>query len=176
MVRLHFILVLFFGIFGSVELVAQQKNWEATQTDIRFFIRNAGLEVEGTFGQVTGTFVTQGPDNLPLLIVGTAKVKSIDTGIGLRDSHLRSKEYFNAASFPELRMQLISINEKTARFNVSIRGKSKTYDIPYTWKLSQNQGLFAADFTLNRLDFLVGGKSMIMGDEVIVKIKLTLKK
>jgi polyisoprenoid-binding protein YceI len=174
MVRLLYLLVFVGGFFSATSTSAQQKNWTAVKTDIRFYIRNAGLEVEGKFDQVQGTFVTD-MRNTPVLVVGTAKVKTIDTGIGLRDSHLQGKDYFNASGFPELRMQLLSVEEKTAKFNVTIKGKSKTYEIPYVWKVVQDQGQFSVSFKLNRRDFGVGGSSLMLSDEVIVKINLSLK-
>jgi len=174
MVRARFFLLLFFGMLGFAQVEAQQKNWTAVKTDIRFYIRNAGLEVEGKFDDVKGTFVTD-QRSMPVLVIGTAKVKSIDTGIGLRDSHLQGKDYFNAAAFPELRMQLLSINDKTAKFNITIRGKSKTYEIPYVWKVVQDQGQFSVSFELNRRDFGVGGSSFMLSDDVNIKINLTLK-
>lgn len=174
MVRLLFIGMWAVLLLGSSHLSAQQKNWTAVKTDIRFYIRNAGLEVEGKFDQVQGTFVSD-ERNVPVLVVGTAKVKSIDTGIGLRDSHLQGKDYFNAAAFPELRMQLLSVNEKTIKFNVTIKGKSKTYEMPYVFKVVQNQGQFSVSFKLNRRDFGVGGSSLMLSDDLTVKINLSLQ-
>ncbi|MDP2189000.1 MAG: YceI family protein [Sphingobacteriaceae bacterium] len=168
------IVVFAIAFLSASNTLAQQKNWTAVKTDIRFYIRNAGLEVEGKFDQVQGTFVTD-ERNLPVLVVGTAKVKSIDTGIGLRDSHLQGKDYFNAAAFPELRMQLLSVTEKTIKFNVTIKGKSKTYEMPYVWKVVKEQGQFSVSFKLNRRDFGVGGSSLMLSDDLFVKIDLMLQ-
>lgn len=161
-------------LLGSTPALSQQKNWTAAKADIRFFIRNAGLEVEGSFGEVQGTFVTD-ERNLPVLVVGTAKVKSIDTGIGLRDSHLQGKDYFHVAAFPEMRMQMLGVDDKKIRFNVTIKGKSKTYEMPYVWKVVQDQGQFSVRFKLNRRDFGVGGSSLMLSDDLIVQIKLSLQ-
>jgi polyisoprenoid-binding protein YceI len=174
MVRLLYLLVFVGGFFNATITSAQQKNWTAVKTDIRFYIRNAGLEVEGKFGQVQGTFVSD-QRNMPVLVVGTAKVRSIDTGISMRDNHLQAEEYFNAADCPEIRMQLLSIDEKTAKFNVTIKGKSKTYEIPYVWKVVQDQGQFSATFKLNRRSFGVGMSGFLLGDDVTIKINLSLK-
>lgn len=174
MVRSIFFLLLLGSLVSAAQSSAQQKNWTAVKTDIRFYIRNAGLEVEGKFDQVQGTFVTD-ERNVPVLVVGTAKAKSIDTGIGLRDSHLQGKDYFNAEAFPELRMQMLSVTDKTIKFNVIIKGKSKTYEMPYIWKVAQGQGQFSVSFKINRRDFGVGGSSLMLSDDLIVKINLSLK-
>jgi polyisoprenoid-binding protein YceI len=167
--------VVLFLLVGILRGQAQQHHWVATNSDIRFFIKNAGLTVEGSFGQLTGTFVTSGASHLPVLVIGLAQVKSIQTGIGLRDLHLQGKEYFDAVNFPEIRMQLLGIQGKLAKFSVSIRGISKVYEMPFLWQQFGNKGQFVAEFKLNRRDFNVGGKSLFLSDEVLVKIKLDLR-
>ncbi|MFN3529289.1 MAG: YceI family protein [Bacteroidia bacterium] len=159
----------------SQGLLAQQQAWEAAETSIFFYIRNAGLEVEGKFEQVAGQFITRQADGLPVLITGKARLSDINTGIGLRDSHLQGKDYFHATKFPEIEMQMVEVNAKTIRFNVRIKGKSKVYEMPYVFKSNGKSGEFEAVFTLNRRDFEVGGRSLIMADEVKVKMVLKLK-
>lgn len=153
-----------------------QQSWEATKTKVTFVIENAGLEVEGKFDQVSGQFVTDSAGVKPVLVTGVAKVKSIDTGIGLRDRHLQAKDYFFASQYPELRMQLLGIEGNKARFAVIIRGKSKTYLVPYIWNQQAGKGQFKCSFNLNRLDFGVGGSSLITANEVAVSIELDLRK
>jgi polyisoprenoid-binding protein YceI len=154
--------VLFLLLFRTVSVQAQQQQWAAVKTDIRFYIKNAGLEVEGSFDELAGTFVSVGPQRLPILVMGVAQVKSIRTGIGLRDSHLQAKAYFDAASFSEIRMQLVSIEGKNAKFSVTIKD-------------TRDKAHFSAVFKLNRRDFKVGGGSMVLADEVLIRIKLDLR-
>jgi polyisoprenoid-binding protein YceI len=169
------VVVVLFVLLGILQGQAQQYNWDAKKADIRFFIKNAGLTVEGTFEQLTGTFVTEGNQHLPVLVIGLARVKSIQTGIGLRDSHLQGKDYFDADNFPEIRMQLLGIQGKLAKFSISIRGISKVYEMPFFWQQIGDKGQFVVEFKLNRRDFDVGGKSLLLSDEVLVKIKLDLR-
>ena len=167
--------VLFLLLFRTVSVQAQQQQWAAVKTDIRFYIKNAGLEVEGSFDELAGTFVSIGPQRLPILVMGVAQVKSIRTGIGLRDSHLQAKAYFDAASFSEVRMQLVSIDGKNAKFSVTIKGQSRLYEMPFEWKHTRDKAHFSAVFKLNRRDFKVGGGSMVLADEVLIRIKLDLR-
>lgn len=150
--------------------------WEATTSRVSFTIDNAGLTVNGKFGEVEGQFVTDVAGKVPVLITGVAKVKSIATGIGLRDRHLQGADYFDAKRFPELRMQLLNADEKTARFAVIIRGKTKTISVPYVFKTTGERAVFSCSFELNRRDFGVGGASLIMSDKVVANIELDLRK
>lgn len=152
-----------------------QQFWKATKTEVRFFIKNAGMEVEGHFDQVSGTFVTRLADQQPVLIMGVVQVKSIDTGVKLRDAHLQTASYFNASKFPEMRMQLIGIDAQRAKFNVLIRGVNRVYEMPYEWRHSPEGGQFTATFKLNRRDFKVGGNSLMLDEEVSVRIALDLQ-
>lgn len=171
-----FVLFIFILLHSSLQAQTNQQAWEATQTRVTFVIQNAGLEVNGKFEQVEGQFVTDAAGKQPVLVTGLVKVKSIDTGIGLRDRHLQGKDYFFTSQHPDLRMQLLGVEGNKARFAVIIRGKSKTYLVPYIWNQQAGKGQFKCSFTLNRRDFGVGGSSLIMADEVAVSIELDLRK
>lgn len=162
-------------LVATLSLNAQQLVWEAVNSKVQFTIQNAGLEVAGRFTRVEGQFVTDALGKSPVLIIGRAKVKSMDTGIGLRDRHLQGSDYFDAAKYPELRMQLLDISGNQARFAVVIRGKSKTITVPFSWEKRGSTGYFRCNFKLNRRDFGIGGSSLIMGDEVTVSIDLEVR-
>lgn len=162
-------------LLSSCSLFAQQQAWKAKEVNVQFVIRNAGLEVEGIFTEVAGTFITDQATNLPVLIIGKVKVRSIDTGISMRDNHLRGEDYFDVASHPDLQMQMLSATSTQIRFKVTIKGESKIYEMPYTWRQVGDKGSFNATFKLNRRDFGVGGRSMMMADELMVKLQLILQ-
>lgn len=171
-------LLISFFLFFAVTTISQPKQlaWEAVSTQVTFTIDNAGLTVNGKFDAVEGQFVTDLASKLPILVTGVAKVKSIDTGIGLRDRHLQGADYFDAKKYPELRMQLLDADEKTARFAIIIRGKTKTISVPYVLKATGDKAAFKCSFELNRRDFGVGGASLIMSDKVVANIELDLRK
>ena len=173
MTKFFLALLLFFG--ATFRIDAQQLVWEAVSSKVQFTIQNAGLEVVGSFSKVEGQLVTDAQGKIPVLIVGRAKVKSIDTGIGLRDRHLQGADYFDAAKHPELRMQLLDISGNQARFAVIIRGKTKTITVPFSWEKTGNTGRFRCSFKLNRRDFGIGGSSFIMGEEVKVSIDIEVR-
>ncbi len=53
-------------------------------------------------------------------------------------------------------------------FDVSIKGTTKEIKVPFSLK----QGVLSGYFDLNRRDFGVGGRSLILGDEVKVTCRL----
>jgi polyisoprenoid-binding protein YceI len=155
---------------------AQQQAWEPEKVDVSFSIRNAGSEVQGKFGQVSGQFVTDANTKLPVLIRGVAKANSINTGIGLRDRHLQSRAYLNVEKFPDLSFQMVQVTADQLTFYIRIKGEEQLIKAPYRWRSSAGSGFFELSFPLNRRDFGVGGSSLTLSDDLMVNVQLTLKK
>jgi len=66
-----------------------------TQCTVSFQVINAGLEVDGTL-KVKSTNIRFDPDNLRAASIQvSADPSSIETGIGIRDKHLRRSDYFD---------------------------------------------------------------------------------
>lgn len=152
-----------------------QSDITKTKTDIRFTIKNAGLNVEGTFSeaQTTIRFDEQNPELAAFAAV--VAVGSINTGIRARDRHLLKEDYFHAAQYPDIRMKSRKVSRKDSQhwegeFDLTIRGITKTLTIPFTYRKTAERAIFTAQFSLNRLDFQVGTSSWLMGDEVKVRV------
>ena len=75
------------------------------QCTVNFTVINAGLEVEGTL-KVKNANIRFDPDNLrQATIQVSGDPSSIETGIGIRDKHLRRSDYFDTNTYPEIRLQ-----------------------------------------------------------------------
>ncbi|MCC5938940.1 MAG: YceI family protein [Lunatimonas sp.] len=142
---------------------------------IRFQIKNAGITVEGTFSD-WAVEVDFDPKKLKhSSIRGTANPTSIDTGIKLRDKHLLGRQYFNTGSFPEIRLESKAFratgkNAFIGVFDLTIRDISRELEIPFTVIQAGSKRRFAGEFVIDRLDFGLGEKSLVLSDEVIVKV------
>jgi polyisoprenoid-binding protein YceI len=106
-------------------------------------------------------------------------IRSLKTGMGLRDSHLMKEEYFDPEKFPTVLYRSNSI-ERTpdghfiSKGTLTLKGREKPVVIPFTFEINGKKGHAKGTFTINRLDFGVGGKSMNMGDNVTIAIDLPL--
>lgn len=78
-------------IFFSVAMAAQTFKPVDAGSIIKFTIKNFGLPVEGTFTDLQGeiTFDIQNPANGKFNV--SVDANSINTGIEMRDNHLRKK-------------------------------------------------------------------------------------
>ena len=68
---------------------------------VKFEVKNFGSAVNGNFKKVTGQVQYDGKHLEKADVKASVEVGSIDTGIGARDHHLESKEFFDVSKFPQ---------------------------------------------------------------------------
>ncbi|WHM36402.1 YceI family protein [Streptomyces sp. BPTC-684] len=74
---------------------------DPAHSSIGFTVRHAMVtNVRGSFGEHEGTLTLDGTDPAASTAVIDVKIASVDTGIGDRDNHLRSADFFDAEQFP----------------------------------------------------------------------------
>ena len=81
------------------------KTWniDATHSGIHFSIRHMVIsKVRGRFGKYEANLRIDDDDLAKSSVDVTIDAASIDTGVGQRDDHLRSPDFFDAARFPSL--------------------------------------------------------------------------
>jgi polyisoprenoid-binding protein YceI len=145
------------------------------QCTVTFKVINAGLEVDGTL-KVKSTNITFDPDDLlGASIQVSADPASIETGIGIRDKHLRRSDYFDTNTYREIRLQSKSFrktgrNEFEGKFELTIKAITKEITIPFTRKQKGNTIYYEGDFEINRLDFNIGEESLTLDDTVRIKV------
>jgi polyisoprenoid-binding protein YceI len=87
----------------SVASVARASDWtlDPSRSQARFAISNLlVLKVRGTLGTVTGRLHLDDKDVTRSRITGAIALARIDTGDAKRDEHLRSKDFFEVATYP----------------------------------------------------------------------------
>ena len=77
-------------------------NIDPAHSKVGFAVKHMGIAtVRGEFREFEGT-ITVGDDLSTAQAGGTIKVASVDTNEPQRDEHLRSPDFFDAATYPEL--------------------------------------------------------------------------
>lgn len=149
---------------------------QSIKGSVTFIIKNAGLNVEGSIDGLQGDidFDMLQPSNSKISV--TIDPATINTGIGLRDKHLKKEDYFDVDQYATIKMESISISKKDDAyqgiFKLTMKGISKDLTIPFTVTKEYNTQHFRASFELDRRDFGVGGNSFILSDDVKVKVEL----
>ncbi len=171
----NFFVCLVILCLGSMTLCAQNLTTDKAKTTISFKIKNLGFNVDGAFSEfkVDANFEA---DNLPdSYFIGTAAIKSIDTGIKARNNHLQAEEYFHSEQFPEIKLasdklKKIGTNQYEFTGQLTIKGKTQKITFPITLEKTAQSILVEGNFELNRLDYEVGESSWVLKKKVKVTI------
>lgn len=155
---------------------AQQYKPVNERSEVKFTIKNFGVNVNGTFNGLKGT-ISFDPLKLSAAFFNVSvDVNTINTGIDMRDSHLKKKEYFYAEKYSAISFVSTGIKANEKGYIISgqltIKSISKNISFPFT-AVSQSGGmLFTGNFSISRKDFDIGGGSAVMGNNVDVNLNV----
>ena len=168
------LITIFLGISTTSAILAQT----IKDAEITFKIKNAGLTVNGSLGNFEGKINFDPTDLQESEIEASVDVSTIDTGIKMRDKHLKKEDYFDAEKFPKINMESVSFSSKDnntyeGKFNLTIKGHTEEIDFPFTLKSDGDINTFEGTFKIDRRDYGVGGNSFLLSDDVKVFIKVS---
>src|SRR5690242_12683495 len=88
----------------STSLMAQTKwNVDPVHSSLKFTVSHMVIsDVEGGFKKFTGTVLSNNPDFVDASIEFSVDVNSLSTDNDMRDNHLKTDEFFNAAKYPNI--------------------------------------------------------------------------
>jgi len=145
---------------------------------IKFQVKNFGLTVDGSFDRFGGKIIWD-EFNLPNTSFDVfIDASSVNTGIALRDKHLRKEDYFDAARFPRLHFkstEVLPTNESGVfeiRGTLTIKEITKALTFSFKHGYEGDNHFFTGQFSLNRRDYGVGSKSLSLSDNVTVLINV----
>ncbi len=165
-----FLIILMFAI--STIAFAQTKH-TVTKSSVTYQIKNMGFTSDGKFGAVEARILFDKAHLATSSIEASVAVKTIDSDDDQRDEHLRKEDFFDADHYPKITLKSVSIQPKggnnfTGQFDLTIKGKTKRIDLPFSYVAKGSTAVFTGSFKINRLDFNVGDKSMVLSNEVTV--------
>ena len=165
--------------------------FDKAHSAIGFKVKHNGLiEIPGFFRDFTGNVNYDAKDVTKSTVEFTAKATSVDTGVGGRDNHLRTADFFEVAKFPDITFKSSKVEKKGRVWMVTgdftMKGVTKTISFPFTIagflpggeKATARMG-FTADTKINRRDFGVNyggnipGTTMpVIADEIAIHIEV----
>ena len=106
---------------------------------------------------------------------------SINTDNKKRDDHLRKEEFFGVEQFPLIHFQSSSIQKISdgryiAKGNLTIKSVTKPVSIGFSFQQHGNDAIFLGNFIINRLDYGIGGKSILIGNDVSINLSVSVLK
>jgi polyisoprenoid-binding protein YceI len=164
----------------ALQAFAQVKH-AVTKATVTYEIKNMGINTNGKFNSLQADIAFDKANLAASSILATVDVSSIDSDNTMRDNHLKADDYFDAAQYPKITMKSTSFKQKSGNnfvgiFNMTIKGKTKAIDVPFTYTESANVALFKGRFKINRKDFGVGGNSMVLADEATINLVVETSK
>ena len=143
-------------------------------SDVSFHATSRLMNADGRFHRVTGQ-VTVDPQNLATARISLSiEAASIDTGIGLRDNHLRSADFFDVQRFPTITFESVRV-EATGRHTtvtgrLTMRGVTHEIAVPVDVTLTDVAMVATGEFILNRGEYGIAYNSTLnpIGNEVRV--------
>jgi polyisoprenoid-binding protein YceI len=162
-------------------------------TSVKFSVAHLVIsDVDGNFKSFDGTMESSKPDFSDAKITFTADVNSINTDNEMRDNHLKSDDFLNAAKFPQIKFVSTSFtpqggNKYKLVGNLTIRDVTKpvTFDVNYGGTVVAMGGThagFKATTKIDRFDYNLkwsktteaGG--LVAGKDVEITINADFKK
>ncbi|MGN8067581.1 YceI family protein [Mucilaginibacter sp. 22184] len=148
-----------------------------TKSAISFKIKNMGISCTGTFSGLQADVQFKPADLTGSNITATVETATINSDNEMRDTHLKSADYFDIATYPKITLKSVSFKHKsgdnyTGSFNVTIKDKTKLIEVPFTYTEKGNAAVFNGNFKINRRDFGLGSSSMVLADEATVTVNV----
>lgn len=128
-----------YAAFAGSEVTTEEQmgdyTFDKAHSSIGFRIRHMGLvDVPGHFREFDGSINLDGKKLRDSSVEFTAKVKSVDTGINARDNHLRSKDFFEVDTYPDMTFKSKKVKKKGKTYRVTgdltIKGVTREVTLP----------------------------------------------
>ncbi len=157
---------------------------DAAHTQVSFSIERFGFNhVLGQFDSVAGEVVLDQASPERSAVTATIQTASLSAGLALRDEHLRSERWLNAAAFPTMTFRSTAVRrtgENTADVtgDMNIHGVTQPAILHVTLNrvgaLPNNQRTgagFTATATISRAAFGIAAAPNLIGDEIRITIE-----
>ena len=158
-------------------------------TSVTFSVRHLFTKVSGRFDKFGGTINFDPKNPSAAKAEGSIDVTSINTNVEKRDTHLKSKDFFDVEKFPKITFVSTGVSDVNAESKTGkLHGKLKIHgvekdvvlDVAFLGEGSDPWGNkkagFSATTTINRKDFGLNWNEtletggVLVGDEVQIEI------
>jgi polyisoprenoid-binding protein YceI len=170
-------LVIYIACICFSTLTFAQAKQTVTKSIVTYQVKNMGFQSTGTIGGLQATILFDKEHLAASSIEASVDVKTINSDNDLRDEHLKKEEYLDAEHYPRISMKSVSFKQKSAsnytgQFDVTIKGKTKRIELPFTYIVNGSTAVFKGDFKINRLDFAIGDKSVVLSNELTITLNV----
>lgn len=171
----------------TVELPTGTWTIDQAHSEVSFVVRHLMVsKVRGGFGSFRGT-ITVAPDPLASAVEATIEVASVHTGDENRDNHLRSADFFDVETHPEMTFRSTAVRvdggDHVVVGDLTLHGVTRTVELALEFNGTSGdpwggtRAGFSAGTELSRKDFGLEWNAPIETGGVVVgdKVKINLE-
>jgi polyisoprenoid-binding protein YceI len=161
----------------GIDVPAGRYALDPVHSSVQFATRFVGARVRGTFSGLSGTLEIA-EDLAKSSAQAQIDITSLSTGVGARDEHLRSADYFDAATHPSAAFASSGLVEDGDRLllagDLTIRGTTRPIELEvrFTGDGEDHTGTFRVGFTasgrVSRSAFGVNGNVSKAGGPLLI--------
>ena len=159
---------------------------DASHSQLGFIARHAMVtKVRGSFNEVEGTSTFDGANPSASSLSVSIKAASIDTRSEGRDAHLRSADFFDAETYPEITFAgtgfAVAGDVLEVTGDLTIKGVTHAVTIPFEFQGSATDPFgnerigFEGSVVVNRKDWGLNWNAALEAGGVLVSEKVTLE-
>jgi polyisoprenoid-binding protein YceI len=143
-------------------------------SEITFRATSRLMNADGHFERFSGQVLVDPAALTSARISLSVDTASLDTGIGMRDRHLRSSDFFDVERFPTIVFQSVRVEAAGRRVTVvgrlSLHGVTRQIAVPVDVQISDAALVASGEFIVNRGEYGMTYNSILnpIGNEVRV--------
>lgn len=143
-------------------------------SEITFRATSRLMNAEGHFGRFSGDVVADPAGPTGARINLTIDAASLETGIEMRDKHLRSADFFDIERFPTIAFQSVRVEAAGRRATVmgrlTLHGVTREIAVPVDVQITETALVASGEFIVNRGEYAMSYNSFLnpIGNEVRV--------
>jgi polyisoprenoid-binding protein YceI len=142
------------SLLASVTLFAGNYTLDVEHTSVAFKVKHLMISnVKGSFGKFSGNFEYDEKTNQFKALTGKIDVSSITTANEKRDKHLKSKDFFDVAKYPNMTFVLTKVDGDYAYGDLTMHGVTKNIKLEL-----ENNGMIKDPWGNTRVGLALSGK------------------
>lgn len=157
-----------------------QAKWTVDSSSVSFKITNAGIPVEGIFKGLEAQIDFNPRKLMKSQITASVDASTVDTGIRIRNNHLRKSDFFHVEAYPQITLRSREFRKQEEDqflgiFAIDLKGKEDLVTVPFSFRDMGTYAILEGNFEIDRTDYHVGDTSLLLANNVQINIWVKVK-
>ena len=148
-------------------------------SEVTFKATSRIMNADGRFPRLSGDIVVDPKDLSTAKITLSIEAASIDTGIGMRDNHLRSEDFFDVKRFPTITFESARVQGAGQHAIVfgrlTLHGVTREVEVPVDLAVTELAIVASGELVVNRGDYGINYQSFLNPIGNTVRVVFTFR-